>query len=131
MSFRIALSVFLAGSLSLTACATATSSNPRPARSPFGHASFLTARDIHASGATTALQALERLRPMFLVSKIDLAPLGEREVYLNGLRLGGINELRHIPANAVREIRFVRAIDGGGTGSGRAGAILVISKPGR
>jgi hypothetical protein len=69
---------------------------------------------------------------MFLVSKVDLAPNAEREVYLNGIRLGGVNELRLIPAREVKEIRFVRAIDGVAFGVGRSGgAILVISKQGR
>jgi hypothetical protein len=51
---------------------------------------------------------------------------------LNGVRLGGLNELRLIPAKEVKEIRFVRAIDGGAYGVGRSGgAILIISKSGR
>lgn len=129
MTFRIAL--FAAASLSLTACATAGGSDPRPTHSTFSAASLLTRTDIYASGAATAYEALERLRPVFLISKIDLAPLSEREVYLNGIHVGGIAELRLIPANAVQEIRFVRAMEGGGTGSGRGGAILVISKAGR
>jgi hypothetical protein len=130
MTFRIAYLV--AAALSLTACATVVGSDPRPMQSTYGgDASVVTEPDIYASRAGTAYQALERLRPTFLISKIDLGPLGEREVYLNGIRFGGIAELRFIPANSVKEIRFVRAIDGGGTGSGRTGAILVISKAGR
>ena len=133
MTSRIAcqLRVLFAASLGLTACATAGGSDPRPAHSAFGAANVLTRTDIHTSGAATAYEALERLRPVFLISKVDLAPLREREVFLNGVRLGGIAELRLIPASAVQEIRFVRAIDGGGTGSGRGAAILVISKAGR
>jgi hypothetical protein len=47
-------------------------------------------------------------------------------------KLGGLNELRLIPAKEVKEIRFVRAIDGVAFGVGRSGgAILIISKPGR
>jgi hypothetical protein len=66
------------------------------------------------------------------MSKIDVAPLAEREVYLNGTRIGGIGELRGIPASSVREIRFVRALDAAASGIGRpGGAILVISKAGR
>jgi hypothetical protein len=130
MTFRIAYLV--AASLTLAACATAVGSDLRPTQSTYGRdASIVTEPDIYASRAATAYQALERLRPTFLISKIDLAPLSEREVYLNGIRFGGIADLRLIPANSVKEIRFVRAIDGGGTGSGRTGAILVISKGGR
>ncbi|HEV7388292.1 MAG TPA: hypothetical protein VGN73_06760 [Gemmatimonadaceae bacterium] len=88
--------------------------------------------EIASSRATTAYQALERVRPMYLVSKVDLAPTEERMVYLNGVRLGGVNELRLIAASEVKEIRFVRAIDATAYGVGRSGgAILVISKAGR
>ena len=129
MTFRIAY--LFAASLSLAACATAGVSDPRPTHSAFPDAGVLTRTGIYASGAATAYDALERLRPLYLVSKVDLGPLREREVFLNGMRLGGIAELRLIPASAVQEIRFVRAVEGGGTGSGRGGAILVISKAGR
>jgi hypothetical protein len=92
----------------------------------------MTQSEIFESRATTAYDAIARKRPMFLVSKVDLAPNAEREVYLNGVRLGGLNELRLIPAKEVKEIRFVRAIDGGAYGVGRSGgAILIISKSGR
>ncbi len=128
MTFRIAI---LAATLGLTACATAGGWDPRPGQSTLGSASFLTRTDIHASGATTAYEAVARLRPVFMMSKIDLTPFSERAVYLNGVRIGGIAELRLIPASAVQEIRFVRAIEGGGTGGGREAAILVISKAGR
>ena len=93
---------------------------------------LITEEDIVKSHATTALEAVERLKPMYLESKVDLAPTAEREVFLNGVRLGGVNELRWIPAREVKEIRFVRAIDGGAYGVGRSGgAILVISKGGK
>jgi len=133
MTFQTAyqLRILVAASFTLTACATAGGSDPRPTVSTYGTANVLTRTEIHASGVTTAYQALERLRPVFLVSKVDLSPLSQREVYLNGVRLGGVAELRLIPASEVQEIRFVRAAEGGGTGSGRDGAILVISKPGR
>jgi len=92
----------------------------------------MTEAEIADSHATTAYDAVDRKHPLFLMSKVDLAPAAEREVYLNGVRLGGISELRLIPARDVKEIRFVRAIDGGAYGVGRSGgAILVISKSGR
>jgi hypothetical protein len=92
----------------------------------------MTESEIAESQAPTAYDAIERRHPLFLVSKVDLAPNAEREVYLNGILLGGVNQLRWIPAKEVKEIRFVRAIDGGVYGTGRSGgAILVISKAGR
>ena len=97
-----------------------------------GGLAAISEEDIVKSHATTALEAVERLNPLYLDSKLDLAPTAEREVYLNGVRLGGVNELRWIPAREIKEIRFVRAIDGGAYGVVRSGgAILVISKTGR
>ena len=88
--------------------------------------------EIENSHGTTAYEVVERIRPLYLTSNLDLSPNAEREVYLNGVRLGGLNELRSIPAKEVKEIRFVRAIDGVAYGVGRSGgAILVISKAGR
>lgn len=97
-----------------------------------GALAAITEEDIAKSHATTAYEAVDRVRPIYLTSKLDLAPTAEREVYLNGVRLGGVGELRLIPAREVKEIRFVRAIDAAAYGVGRSGgAILVISKAGR
>ena len=114
----------------ITACASQR--GPDTAAAPSSALGVMTQSEIFESRATTAYDAIARKRPMFLVSKVDLAPTAEREVYLNGIRLGGVNELRAIPASEVKEIRFVRAIDGVAFGVGRSGgAILVISKQGR
>jgi hypothetical protein len=97
-----------------------------------GALATITEQDILKSHATSAYEVVERMKPMYLVSKVDLSPNGQREVYLNGVRLGGLDELRLIPAKEVKEIRFVRAVDGGVYGVGRSGgAILVISRAGR
>jgi hypothetical protein len=115
---------------SVTGCAVQGA--PELGLAPSGSSDALGEVEIDNSHATTAYQALERVRPMYLVSRVDLAATEERVVYLNGVRLGGINELRLISASEVKEIRFVRAIDGAAYGVGRSGgAILVISKAGR
>lgn len=94
--------------------------------------SLISEEDVLHSHATSAYEVVERLKPMYLDSKVDLSPTMERQVYLNGVKLGGVSELRWISARDVKEIRFVRAIDGGVYGVGRSGgAILVISKGGR
>jgi hypothetical protein len=114
----------------ITACASQRGSDT--GATPLSAPGVMTESEIFESRATTAYDAIERKHPLFLFSKVDLGPTAEREVYLNGVRLGGVNELRLIPAKEVKEIRFVRAIDGGAFGVGRsAGAILVISKAGR
>jgi hypothetical protein len=114
----------------ITACASQR--GPDTGAAPSRALGVMTESEIAESQATTAYDAIARKHPMFLISKVDLAPTAEREVYLNGIRLGGVNELRSIPAKEVKEIRFVRAIDGVAFGVGRSGgAILVISKAGR
>jgi hypothetical protein len=88
--------------------------------------------EIANSHSTTAYEAIERLRPRFLLSQVDLGPTAARQVYLNRIALGGVNELRAILASSVREIRFVRSIDSPAFGTGHSGAvILVVSKQGR
>ncbi|MGZ3572530.1 MAG: hypothetical protein ACXWND_11150 [Gemmatimonadaceae bacterium] len=114
----------------ITACASQR--GPDTGTAPLSAPGVMTESEIAESQASTAYDAIARKHPMFLISKVDLAPTAEREVYLNGIRLGGVNELRLIPAKEVKEIRFVRAIDGVAFGVGRSGgAILVISKAGR
>ncbi len=125
------LPFLLGGMALLTACVNSgqPSLGPRPLSSA---ADVITEAEIAGSHASTAYEAIRLSHPLFLISKIDVAPLAEREVYLNGMRLGGIGELHGIPASSVREIRFVRALDAAASGIGRpGGAILVISKAGR
>jgi hypothetical protein len=102
----------------------------RPAAAPNNN--LITEAEIDGARGTTAYEVIQQTRPIFLASQIDLAPLTERQVYLNGVRLGGLDELHWIPASSISEIRFVRSVDGGGTGSGReGGVILVVSKVGK
>jgi hypothetical protein len=90
----------------------------------------MTDDEIAESQATTAYQAIERLRPRFLLTQIDLGPTLPRLVFLNGVVLaGGVDELRAIPASEIREIRFVRAIDAATEHFG--GGIFVVSKVGQ
>lgn len=126
------LPFLLGGMALLTACVTSgqPSLGPRPLSSAASE--VMTEAEIAGSHASTAYEAIQLSRPLFLMSKIDVAPLAEREVYLDGTRLDGIGELRGILASSVREIRFVRALDAAASGTGRpGGAILVISKAGR
>ena len=130
MRFPPHLAATLYGMAILSACASQR--GPNTGIAPAGALGVITALDIANSHAATAYEAVERSRPMYLVSMVDLAPTAEREVYLNGMLLGGLGELRRIPAKEVKEIRFVRAIDAGAYGVGRSGgAILVVSKAGR
>ena len=117
----------------LTACAPQAQQAPRAfAPVPSSSLDVINRADIASSKGTTAYEVVARARPMYLVSRVDLAPNAEREVFLNGVRLGGVDQLRYIAASEVKEIRFVRAIDGAAHGVGRTGgAILVFSRAGR
>jgi hypothetical protein len=114
----------------LTACASQSRRDlgPYPKSTP----DVISEEEIAGSSGTNVYEVVERSHPMFLISKVDLVPSTDRQVYLNGVRLGGLNELRLIPAKEVKEIRFVRAIDASAYGVGRSGgAILITSKAGR
>lgn len=114
----------------LTACTAQGRTNVAPA--PASPLDVITDVAVANLNVATAYEVVERARPMYLMSSIDLAPTAERQVYYNGIRVGGVGELRRIPANEIKEIRFVRAIDGAAYGIGSSGgAILVISKSGR
>jgi hypothetical protein len=128
---RPACAVLLGALVLLTACVNASEPSSRP--KPLNPAAMAVMRqdEIAHSHASNAYEAIQLSRPVFLMSRADLAPLAERQVYLDGMLLGGINELRRIRASSVREIRLVRAHDVG-SGMGRLdGAILVITKVGQ
>ncbi len=133
----------------LTACTTARllEQGTRPL-SPAANA-IMTEGEIADSHANTAYEAIQLSHPLYLMSSINVAPLTARvfcydgkrtseetdwknrrfpDVYLNGVCLGGIRELRGIPASSVQEIRFVRAVDSGAFGVGPGGMILVTTK---
>jgi hypothetical protein len=118
------------GLILLGACVSAGTREPRTSSSRFVDRDLMTAAEIAGSQATTAYQAIERLRPRFLLTQVDLGPTLPRLVFLNGMVLGGgVDELRAIAANDVQEIRFVRAIDAATEHFG--GGIFVVSKAGR
>ncbi|MEJ2185647.1 MAG: hypothetical protein P8Z36_06870 [Gemmatimonadota bacterium] len=100
--------------LLLAGCATAGSSGFRP-----GSGDTLEADEIQAAGAEiqTAYDAVERLRPRFLRLRANAtAGVGTNRadpvvVYINGIRRGGVAELRRIRAAQVERIHYVRPTD--------------------
>jgi hypothetical protein len=124
--------VLVFGLVLLAACVSAGTPEPWTGPSAAVDRDVVTEAEIADSHAITAYQAIERLRPRFLITTVDLSPATARQVYLNGVALGGVNELRTIPASSIREIRFVRSTDAPVFGIGPSGgAILVVSKAGR
>jgi hypothetical protein len=109
--------LFLCGLLGclLSACALTTSRAPRPLRDGARASSdVLAAEEIARTHVLTAYEAVQRLRPQFLGTRgADILGGGGSEgpaVYLNGLLMGGVEQLHHIPAAEVLELRHLSAI---------------------
>ena len=69
-----------------------------------------------APGGGSAYDVVLRLRPQFLNARaVSFSPdpyAGRPVVYLDGIRLGGIEELRTISASMVGEMRFLTPVAG-------------------
>ncbi|HEY4129553.1 MAG TPA: hypothetical protein VGM50_03000 [Gemmatimonadaceae bacterium] len=94
---------------------------------------LLTAAEIESSGTSTALQAVQRLRPNFLVVHGGMSrKTGDPGivVYMNGTRLGDTSTLSSVTASEVKTIEYLNPNDatqrfGGGH---THGAIIVTRK---
>ena len=89
--------------------------------------SIITQDEAAYANAATAHDIVEHLRPEFLVTMTGRSPVGERLVYINGVRAGGLEVLEDIPAERVQEIRLLGAREasrllGGGHS---AGALMI------
>ena len=94
---------------------------------------IITEDEIDASGASTALEVIQRLRVGFLTyrgetsfdkSKSEPYP----DVYVDGVEYGGISTLRNIPALEVSTIRLYRSWEATTTfGSGHMGGVIAIT----
>ena len=92
-------------------CATG-SGTPKPSRNP----NLLTAKEIESANVSTAYDAVERLRPLFLHSRGEISMSNQRAqfatVYLNGQRYGDLSSLRSLLASQVLEIRYYSVAEG-------------------
>ncbi|HUR00101.1 MAG TPA: hypothetical protein VM166_11650 [Gemmatimonadaceae bacterium] len=114
----------------IIACVTPGQADP--ALSPPRAFNVISADEIAATHSANVYDLIESIHPLYLTSRIGRAPLGDREVYLDGVRLYGIAALKNIPSMNVREIRLVRPGEVVAGYVGRApAAILVLSKFGR
>lgn len=125
--------LILATLAAIVACGSAGSasrSHVRPASVP---STVLTEAEITRAGARTAHETIERLRPWYFALTRARGASGERAVYVDGMRLGGLEALHGIPSASVREIRSLNAREATtrfGTGHS-AGAIVVVTRVGR
>jgi type IV pilus biogenesis protein CpaD/CtpE len=94
----------------------------------------ITADEIEQSGAVTAQQAVERLRPHMLQVRSGASVMSgnrdELQIYVDNIRMGGREILASLQAHEIREIRYMSAVDATnryGTGHSH-GAILITRK---
>lgn len=124
----------------LGACAPALSSPAALARtadaysrSPAARSSdFVGSSELSLGGGGSAYDVILRLRPQFLVARTAAitgdAYGGRPVVYLDGMRLGGIEELRSISSTMLGEVRFLSPVVGSERfGRYHAGGVIAIS----
>ena len=91
----------------------------------------ITQEQITANGYRSAYEAVEALKPAWLITRPDgLSTQREVQVYLDNSRLGGIETLRPITASQVAQIRYIdaaTAINRWGVDHSQ-GVIMVISR---
>ena len=125
--------LILATLAALMACASADSASRSHLLRVSTPSRVLTEAEITRAGARTAYETIERLRPWYLSLTRTRGASGERAVYVDGMRLGGLEALHGIPSASVREIRTLDAREATtrfGTGHS-AGAIVVVTRVGR
>lgn len=114
-------------SLTLTACVA-----PNQAPRPIADQQLITEDEIVHSRATTAFEAIQRLRGNFLSPRGVTSFLGTSSpyptVYVDGMRFGSIDALRSIPADQIATIRLYRSWDAATRyGVGNMGGVIAIT----
>jgi type IV pilus biogenesis protein CpaD/CtpE len=95
---------------------------------------LITADEIAGSGAITAQQAIERLRPHMLggraTGSIRQGNQDQLHVYVDNQRFGGVDNLQSMQASEIHEIRYLSGVDATNRfGTGHSlGAILITRK---
>jgi outer membrane cobalamin receptor len=116
----------------LLAIASACSQDP-PAETGASAASsnFITGQEIEQSQATSAYDAIVKLRGNFLSNRGKTTILGKEtplpNVYMDGLQVGGVETLRNISAKQLGSIRLYRAWESGKFGSGNSGGVIELT----
>ena len=125
-SFAVVACASGSGGSSTSTQAGAPSSN-RTRSNP----NVITAEDLAKVDVSDALQAIQRLRPQFLQTRgtTSFQNPSEVVVYVDGSRLGNTSTLRDIPANEVKEIRYLSATEATQRyGTGHASGAIVVTR---
>jgi outer membrane cobalamin receptor len=102
--------------LAVAACAAASQGNQTGGR----RSNVITADEIASISAVNAYEVVQRLRAQWLISRgiagtrdpaLEGAPSAGIVVYLDGVRRGGVESLREIPSEQIRELRWIDAKD--------------------
>lgn len=131
----------LAGLALLGACATTLSSPASLAKTADRYSSrwpatrssdFVGPAELSLAGTGTAYDVLQRLRPQFFVTHASAFSLdaygGRPVVYVDGMRLGGVEELRNISSIMLEEVRFLSPVVGSERfGRYHAGGVIAVS----
>ena len=129
MRRRLALSAFL--TVVVAACAPVTTTSTRGfSRNP----SVLSRTEWSGKNVSTAFEAIEQLRPQFFRSRGETSILlrfeTQTSVYLDNIRLGGLETLRDVPISGIQSIRYLSASEAtnrwGANQTG--GAIQLVSR---
>ena len=128
MVVRLMLAVMFAA-LALAGC----SSGRQPGARPVTNQNELTIEQIRESGAHDAYEAIQRLRPLWLRTRSPSSVNSPNTilVYVNNVRLGGIEALRGYPLDAITKLEYLTASEATnrlpGTGSTVVEGAIVIA----
>jgi hypothetical protein len=120
--------IVTAALVSLAAC------GGKSAHTPTQNRNLITADEIARSNASTAYEAVERLRPAFLRTRgpqsLQNSEPPTPNVYVDGMKYGTLASLAQLPALGIISIQYLSALDASqrfGIGN-EGGAIVVTTK---
>ena len=125
---------FLVSLVAALVLVSACSGNSGSARGPSRDRNMITTEELATTNGLSAYEVVQRLRPHWLNARGGARSLGLRTevvVFSDNIRLGGVDVLRNLPANTVREMKYMDATEASnqlpGVGSGEhiAGAIVI------
>jgi hypothetical protein len=129
-------------------CSASTSGGPRSSATPRPDPDFITTAEIESEPFRDAYDIVQRLRPTWFTRKSGsssarrIGASGGRSdigagllVYLDNARLGGVEALRQLSANAIESLRFVDAATATATlpgiGSSVVSGAIIVRTRGR
>ena len=92
--------------MALAACGPSGTSGPGR-----GNARLLTEDELSRASVTNAFDAVQRLRPAWLMARYQGGTRGYPAIYVGSQRYGGVETLRTIETANVREIHYFDAVD--------------------